>query len=101
MFLVPIGFIYTQLPGQSEPKDIWLNMVWSDVTPDYDGLFFRAQGGKSLSFGQVQNENSPRLIAAKHVYDTRGDDLLDIKPGVWSRPIYLSQTGTDDQRSMS
>jgi hypothetical protein len=35
---------------------------WKDVTSDYAGLLFRAEGGGSEAFGQVQVENSPRLV---------------------------------------
>ncbi len=58
---VPIGFIYVQLPSQPEPRTLWSIAGWKDVTSDYAGLFFRAEGGKSLSFGQIQEGNCSRL----------------------------------------
>lgn len=37
--IVPIGFIYTQLPHQPEPPQIWPTVIWHDVSAEYDGLF--------------------------------------------------------------
>ncbi len=56
---VPIGFIYVQLPSQPEPKTLWPIVEWKDVTLDYAGLFFRAEGGNSESFGKLQTGNAP------------------------------------------
>jgi hypothetical protein len=61
----PVDFIYVQLPNQKSPSQIWPWMEWKDITSSYEGLFFRAYGGGSASFGQVQEENSPRLVAMK------------------------------------
>jgi len=54
--LIPIGFIYVQLSGQSDPKSLWSTMEWTDVTTEYAGLFFRAEGGQSAKFGEIQAE---------------------------------------------
>jgi Lectin C-type domain len=60
--LIPIGFIYVQLPKEKSPTSIWSWMTWKDVTSDYAGLFFRAEGGEAATFGQVQQDNAPRLV---------------------------------------
>lgn len=36
-------------------------MIWREITADYAGFSFRAAGGDSLPFGQIQREDSPRL----------------------------------------
>jgi hypothetical protein len=54
---IPIDFIYTQLSGQPEPKTLWSTVEWKDVTSDYAGLFFRAEGRGSATYGQIQEEN--------------------------------------------
>jgi hypothetical protein len=59
---VPIGFIYVQLPSQPEPKTLWPTIEWENVSPDYAGHFFRAEGGDASTFGAIQKDNSPRLI---------------------------------------
>lgn len=61
MFLVPIDFIYVQLPNQPEPQNIWDTVEWIEITSEYAGLFFRAEGGDSAAFGTIQADNSPRL----------------------------------------
>ncbi len=55
---VPIGFIYVQLPKQKSPTEIWSWMIWKDVTSDYAGLFFRAEGGGSEVFEKIQEDTS-------------------------------------------
>ncbi|CAG2171721.1 unnamed protein product [Oppiella nova] len=60
--LVPIGFIYTQHPDQAEPGELWPGYTWADVTGQYAGLFFRAEGGSSLPFnGGAQGEDAPSV----------------------------------------
>ena len=54
---VPMGFIYTQFPNQSKPEDLWPNTKWSEITSQYSGLFFRAEGGGSETFGRIQQAN--------------------------------------------
>ncbi|CAK9251433.1 unnamed protein product [Sphagnum jensenii] len=44
------------------PTEIWPSMTWKDVTSDYAGLFFRAEGGGSIAFGVEQPQNSNRLL---------------------------------------
>lgn len=95
---VPIDFIYTQFPNQSEPGAIWPKTNWTDVTSDYAGLFFRAEGshseGKSEHFGYTQNSNQSRIIkiAAKASREIRSlesdpDKYFDLIEGVWSNHI--------------
>ena len=54
---LPIGFLYSQLPNQSSPLELWPNTNWIEVTQQYAGLFFRAEGGGSETFGQTQQAN--------------------------------------------
>ena len=64
--MVPIGFLYTQLPNQSSPQQLWPNMKWSDVSPQYAGLFFRADGGGAEPFGQIQKSNQSWISEYQH-----------------------------------
>ena len=54
---IPLGFLYTQFPNQSKPEDLWPNTKWSEMTSQYSGLFFRAEGGESEPFGRIQQAN--------------------------------------------
>lgn len=65
LFVVPIGFIYVQLPSQSAPTTLWPASTWQDVTNEYAGLFFRALGGSSGSFESIQSDNGPRITEIK------------------------------------
>ena len=58
---VPRGFLYTQLPEQSSPEEIWPHLNWTEVTEQYAGLFFRAEGNTSEPFGQVQHANQSTI----------------------------------------
>ena len=53
---VPVGFIYVQLPHQPEPSELWPTVKWTQVTSQYAGRFFRAEGGDSSSFGYSQDD---------------------------------------------
>ncbi len=60
-FLVPIGFIYVQLPDQPEPHHLWESFTWSDISSQYAGLFFRVLGGGSEQFNVTQAEGYPKI----------------------------------------
>lgn len=54
---IPMGFIYFQLPFQMEPLSIWDWAKWQQVTANYSGHFFRAEGGGSEPFGISQTDS--------------------------------------------
>ena len=93
--VIPIGFIYTQFPNQSSPLEIWPNMNWTEVTDQYSGLFFRAEGSGSEPFGQIQQQNYSHIshITAHGVeisepvprYDKKyGPFEFAVKEGDWT-----------------
>ena len=59
---VPIGFIYVQLPGQKDPQALCPDTTWNNVSPNYAGLFFRAEGGGADSFGTIQEEQTQTIF---------------------------------------
>lgn len=62
---VPIGFIYVQLSGQPEPRNLWVGTQWEQITSQYAGLFFRAEGGGSVAFGSEQAQlTHPLTVSA-------------------------------------
>jgi len=78
---VPIGFIYVQLPTEKSPTEIWPWMTWNDVSYAYAGVFFRVTGGEAASFGQVQKENSPRLVRVnRYDLNIRTSSAIDVFP---------------------
>lgn len=57
--------MYVQYPGMPEPNTLWPSVNWEQITSQYAGLFFRAEGGTSKSFnGGNQDDISPRIISA-------------------------------------
>ena len=68
---IPINFIYTQFPYQLTPQGLWPNMKWMEVTNQYSGLFFRAEGGGSLAFEKVQDAKMAM------VFETEEEKLSD------------------------
>jgi len=52
-----------------EPKTLWPLVQWRQITSRYGGLFFRAEGGTSLSFASgVQADVSPRIQKIGYCY---------------------------------
>ncbi len=84
---IPIGFIYTQLPDQPDPKTLWSTVEWKDVTSDYAGLFFRAEGRGSATYGQIQEENSPRITDVNYMSSNFSNPVKLLDPG-WSSTVY-------------
>jgi len=90
---IPYGFIYFQLPSQSEPTILWPNYNWEEVSRLYSGQFFRVEGAGSERFGVTQNDSAPRLFHVQHKKkDTnRGfqDEEITVPgDGNWSEYIY-------------
>jgi len=85
---VPVGFIYTQYPNQSEPQLIWPAVNWTEVTANYSGLFFRAQGGASAGFGAIQQGDSPKLTNVKSENITSLGYSRAVGLGSYSTPLF-------------
>jgi len=85
---VPIGFIYTQYSGQPDPTAIWPGVSWKDITANYAGLFFRAEGGNSAPFGTVQDADSPRVTYIENADTPPYAHAISIPAGEWSEYLY-------------
>lgn len=55
---LPVGTVYVQYPNQSEPASIF-GGTWSNISSQYAGRFFRAEGGNAVAFGSGQAEGLP------------------------------------------
>ena len=58
-----IGTIYFQLPNQDTPYSLF-GGTWEDVSAQYAGAFFRANGGNSANFGTAQAESLPNITGS-------------------------------------
>ena len=102
--IIPLGFLYTQFPSQSSPDVLWPNMKWTEVTQTYAGLFFRAEGGNSSSYGQLQLASAPHLAQVNQHYNdhvdinnsdsfvnlTQGIETGKIVTGTYNKPPFYS-----------
>lgn len=94
-FIVPIGFVYVQFPDQKSPQELFPGgtSVWSDVTVEYAGLFFRADGGTAIPFGEgEQTESLPRITEASMVKSVDAligsGDNIPLPVGEWSNYLW-------------
>jgi hypothetical protein len=53
---IPVGFVYVQFPNCLAPSALGMMGTWSEITSDYAGCFFRANGGNSEAFGTKQSD---------------------------------------------
>ncbi|CAG2171898.1 unnamed protein product [Oppiella nova] len=99
--LIPVGFVYTQLSSQKDPHELWPTMTWDDITKEYAGLFFRAEGGSSAPFGERQQDNAPVLteIQTGIVKEKVATDV-HTKLGDWSDLIYVATSGGGDHKTL-
>lgn len=57
----PVGEVYVQFPNESAPQTLYGRGTWTEITENYAGNFFRAEGGDSAEFGEVQKEGLPNI----------------------------------------
>jgi hypothetical protein len=79
--LFPTGFTYIQFSNQDDPMTTWPNTTWDDVTAEYAGNFFRAEGGLSDIFGTEQNQSMPVLTVKQKADSSAGCDNCKEKIG--------------------
>lgn len=85
--------------NQPEPKYLWPNYNWTDVTSDHAGAFFRALGGsggdKSTGWGYFQAESEgPRLFQVKVEKDkTPTYENINTEHVGWSPWLNIGKVG--------
>lgn len=60
---IPVGFNYVQYPGESAPADIF-GGTWENISSQFAGQFFRAEGGNATEFGQSQDCGAPNITGS-------------------------------------
>ena len=58
----PVGEIYIRYPGQSSPQDLYKRGTWNNISNEFAGLFFRAEGGNANPFEGGSQEDKIRNI---------------------------------------
>lgn len=61
----PVGEIYIRYPGQSSPRDLYKRGTWDNISDEYAGLFFRAEGGNANPFEGGSQEDKIRNITGE------------------------------------
>lgn len=57
---IPVGFNYVQYPGESAPADLF-GGEWENISAQFAGQFFRAEGGNAAAFGSAQGDGAPNI----------------------------------------
>lgn len=53
--LYPVGFVYVQFPNTDDPATLGLPGTWQNISSNWAGRFFRAEGGQAAAFGCCQD----------------------------------------------
>lgn len=62
--IIPEGFVYVQYSGQPTPKELWPWYKWSNISSDYAGDFFRAEGGDASTFNSGRQTDNASMRAS-------------------------------------
>ena len=84
----PVGGIYFQLPGESEPSTLFVG-TWTNISSNFEGVFFRVEGGNANSFNSGVQLDA--FQGHEHTTDT-SDDNNDGAGGYSDRPINTDGT---------
>lgn len=109
--LIPVGFIYVQLPKEAPPSEVWPSFTWKEISSSYSNVFFRVVGDRAAAFGSTQEASSPRLIGVKATDDASNKSTsIQLKAGKWSEGLYVrtspleqnskTQSGQNDLKSL-
>lgn len=96
--VIPVGSIYIEYYLQPSPRNLWPRLSWQDITSMYAGLFFRALGGKSETWGTSQSSCAPRITQVQGSWsDSYTPNPLSIPENGWSdwglAGLYYNNTG--------
>ena len=61
-------------PDSQSPHILWPQTEWNNISRNYSGLFFRAEGGGAASFDQIQSEQTRSL-------QILNGESTDVNPG--------------------
>jgi len=90
----PIGYVYTQYPGQLAPYELGFYGSWS--TLDYGGAFFRSEGGNAIGFNGGAQGDAIRNISGTFGEIPRGAPNGNTQDGAfyfWETQTYSAAGG--------
>lgn len=56
-----LGHVYIQFRDQDSPITLYPGTLWENISPLYEGRFFRAEGGRAFLFGTQQSGGLPNI----------------------------------------
>ncbi len=65
-FAHPIGEVYWQFPGKDDPNTLFTSQTWTNVSSEFAGDFFRAEGGNASTF--ESGEQADKMKAESHIH---------------------------------
>ena len=71
--LYPINAVYTQFPGMDDPNTLFQGTTWENITAQYAGAFFRAEGGNASNFNGGLQEQGTSVNGLQASTDCRGN----------------------------
>jgi hypothetical protein len=54
--IFPIGFVYHQFPNKEDPVTLGMYGTWTNISSEFAGDFFRAEGGDAAAFETHQDD---------------------------------------------
>ena len=65
---LPVGFVYTQYPGKNSPADMGWFGTWTNISSEFAGDFFRAEGGAASAFESGEQNFRTKLKSHTHAF---------------------------------
>ena len=81
--MFPIGMSYIQFPNMSSPIDLGWPGTWTNVSSEYAGDFFRAEGGEANPFDNTEQSDAIRNMTGYINAESGGYGELGSSSGVF------------------
>ena len=83
----PAGITYKQYPGKKSPDELGLPGTWSNISSEFAGDFFRAEGGNASAFGSGEQAHMFQTHVHKHRHSLGkgpwgGGGGMTVQPGI-------------------
>lgn len=92
---IPVGFNYVQYPGEFAPADLF-GGTWENISSQFAGMFFRAEGGAAAAFGSSQGGGAPEVAGSVTNIASGGAES-----SVAAGAFYISSSGNNNKATAS
>jgi hypothetical protein len=73
---LPVGYVYIQFPGDSDPATLGLAGTWTNVSSELAGDFIRFEGGNASTFNSGQQLDAMQKVTGSLGDGSTGDGLV-------------------------